>query len=818
MFLTIKTIMQIALLSSIMVLVILGLRTVLGRKLNQRVFVMLWALVLFRMILPVTIQSPVNVIRLFPAQEKAVVLSAPADLETEEIMAPESVHDISAGAENEIIPQAEAVAAEMSDRTAEAPLNAYTGITAILKSLSIWQIVFWVWAAGALTAAIISIVRLVSFQKRIRSIRFISNSLVAKKVYTDCHRLGIRRSVAVFESDYIDSPITCGLLKPKIILPTLMTKRIGKHKTELIIFHELIHIKNNDMLKNYIWLLAKIIYWFNPMVYIGYLKYQEDIELLCDDIVRQKHSKEDMLQYIQGILDMVKYTQGEFAVPAFVPFSQHKTKVRKRVEIMLKPTKKKATATVLVCVIALMLIIGCFTTACMKQEQDNDMQAPEKAILVSEDTAVEKEADSPEEKAERTGAEIINAFDYWDNDDETVTVDIDAEVYMPKISSFPIAVLDEQEITPELVERLTNVMFGDVPVFQYGVMTKAMYESAIERVNESATDMNSDMADASGAKNLDELRKVADIQIEKIKKAMVNAPDEVPLADFDDVNSSMGFVGSVETGEDYPGIIAAQTSDSSFRQVLLKNYEGNEKEFDPIESTPLDIDSQDEMFLAARKVAEDFIKQAGIQGVRLDKAYLLEDAIWYTASDNAPREQIGSDGYFHIFAFERVIGDGTVSFTFSHGEFAEPFEKILVWVKDNELKQFKWLAPMKLDRITEELNDLNINYTEAIEVFKEQAGETYLDEFDFFDHADVKVNRIVFELVMYKEKSTGTFRVVPAWTFYGQVLCRATERYANDNGLKAGEYFDATSRWVTADTLMCINAVDGSVIWLDNRG
>ncbi len=358
----IKQILLTALLSSAMIAAVLLVRRLFRDKLQTRVISLLWFLAMVRLMLPVTIEAPFHVGSLLPqtvseavTQTDSALNDAPA-LETG--FSPTAAETMTATAE-----PAETETAASSEKTFRVP------------EISLWQIAFAVWALGAAAACAITLRRMGMFLSRIKARKLLYEGTIAKKAYLSSNVLGIYRNVFVYECEYIDSPITCGVIRPKILLPRHLIQQIGESKTGLILFHELVHVKRQDVLKNYLWMLAKIVYWFNPLVYLGSRAFLEDIEMACDEVVKKKHSREQMLEYSQGLLDVIRLSQGEIVLPTAISFCKDTTKIRKRVENMLKPKRKSKLAMTAAVAMMMVFTFGCFTSACMPEKTDSAMNA-----------------------------------------------------------------------------------------------------------------------------------------------------------------------------------------------------------------------------------------------------------------------------------------------------------------------------------------------------------------------------------------------------------------------------------------------------------
>jgi len=90
--------------------------------------------------------------------------------------------------------------------------------------------------------------------------------------------------VKLLISDRISTPLTFGILSPKIIFPKIL-KLSDETEIKCVLTHELIHIKRFDNLWKIMVLIVVSIYWFNPFVWIMYVLFNRDIELSCDEKV-----------------------------------------------------------------------------------------------------------------------------------------------------------------------------------------------------------------------------------------------------------------------------------------------------------------------------------------------------------------------------------------------------------------------------------------------------------------------------------------------------------------------------------------------------
>lgn len=85
----------------------------------------------------------------------------------------------------------------------------------------------------------------------------------------------------LFMSSYLDTPFTLGLISPKVIIPRRL---IDMDETDLryVIKHELVHIKNKDLVYKSLGLLVMAIHWFNPVCILLLNELSNMAEICCD--------------------------------------------------------------------------------------------------------------------------------------------------------------------------------------------------------------------------------------------------------------------------------------------------------------------------------------------------------------------------------------------------------------------------------------------------------------------------------------------------------------------------------------------------------
>ncbi len=98
-------------------------------------------------------------------------------------------------------------------------------------------------------------------------------------------RFGFARNILVLVSDRIDTPTLIGWIKPLILLPTGVALGFPRQQIELILAHELGHLRRYDHLVNLFQALLEIVLFYHPVVHWVAREIRNEREICCDELV-----------------------------------------------------------------------------------------------------------------------------------------------------------------------------------------------------------------------------------------------------------------------------------------------------------------------------------------------------------------------------------------------------------------------------------------------------------------------------------------------------------------------------------------------------
>jgi beta-lactamase regulating signal transducer with metallopeptidase domain len=97
-------------------------------------------------------------------------------------------------------------------------------------------------------------------------------------------RLRLARAVSVLQSTLVKTPIVIGWFRPLVLLPACIVTGVPESQLELILAHELAHIRRHDYLVNLLQTLIETLFFYHPAVWWLSRQIRNERENCCDDV------------------------------------------------------------------------------------------------------------------------------------------------------------------------------------------------------------------------------------------------------------------------------------------------------------------------------------------------------------------------------------------------------------------------------------------------------------------------------------------------------------------------------------------------------
>ena len=170
----------------------------------------------------------------------------------------------------------------------------------------------WIWITGIACLLLYFLYTYVKEYQAFRKCVPVQNEIARRMI----RKRGFIRKIRLYEGEAFQTPVTYGVLFPKIVLP-IKADTVSRLDLRNMIAHELEHIRKFDVFKRYILAVFLCLHWFNPLAWLLYRLYQEDQEIACDErVLRQMKGKRGK-NYIYTMIKMSADGKRHFAATGF---------------------------------------------------------------------------------------------------------------------------------------------------------------------------------------------------------------------------------------------------------------------------------------------------------------------------------------------------------------------------------------------------------------------------------------------------------------------------------------------------------------------
>lgn len=320
--------------SSVLIAVVAALRFILRGKISLRLQYALWALVLIRLLIPVSFgASSVSVMNAVPdvltetSPSTGVPLDryAPSEGVLPQLSSPATLESVGVGA------------------------NLQTGVSGVPDHVIDWKsVALVVWLVGLVVLSLFLLITNIRFYLRLKRDRRIT---------------GISGyPLPVYFSGMVETPCIYGLFHPAIYV----TQEAQEYERTLrhVLEHEATHYRHGD----HIWAILRgvclVLHWYNPFVWLAASLSMRDAELACDEGTIKRIGEEFRSDYSRSLVGL---TCKERTAPTFLITSTtmtgSKEDIQERVMLIAKKPKTALYTLVAVVLVAIVAVGSAFTGA-----------------------------------------------------------------------------------------------------------------------------------------------------------------------------------------------------------------------------------------------------------------------------------------------------------------------------------------------------------------------------------------------------------------------------------------------------------------------
>mgnify|MGYP000897548755 CR=1 FL=1 len=332
--------------SSVLILVVIVLRHFLKGKISLRLQYALWALVLIRLLVPVTLfESPISVMNVIQAAKYArdvSVASTPAPTLS-------SAYG-GIGAENVAV----------SGGTEQ---NVTNSVTNVSHHVFRWGLLAqWVWYIGIGIVGLTLLLSNLSFSRKLRKTR-------KKYQAYNC-------KLPIYEVEALPSPCLFGVFRPAIYITLNVTG--DKTKLRHVLAHELTHYHHGDHIWSALRSICLAIHWYNPLVWLAAILSRRDAELACDESAIKSIGEANRMEYGRTLIRLTcEKRRAMDLLYCATTMTDGKNGIKERITLIAKKPKMLVPAFVAVLLVTFLAVGFTFTGAKTENAQIIPLTADE---------------------------------------------------------------------------------------------------------------------------------------------------------------------------------------------------------------------------------------------------------------------------------------------------------------------------------------------------------------------------------------------------------------------------------------------------------
>jgi len=307
-------------------ILVTGIGLALRRKLSPSLHAMLLTLVVIRLLIPISIGSPLSIHK--PIDNW---FSGESEESAKRIQ-PREVRDHAYG----VFPNADATATQWTPNQPQVqPSVSYSDAWEFILFSALVVVIFV--SAWLLVRSVSSHIR---FALKLRSCRLLDDQRLIDLLLRECDSLAIGRRPAMREVPSLLAPAVFGLFRHTICLPPSLTEKLSEQELRWVIRHELAHIRRYDIPVMIIASIAGAFHWFNPIVWLIVNRLRAAMEAAADRLAVQNLSDSDAAAYGELLLRFAETSVGGKRSPTLglISFASGKD-LKQRIELLMRDCK-----------------------------------------------------------------------------------------------------------------------------------------------------------------------------------------------------------------------------------------------------------------------------------------------------------------------------------------------------------------------------------------------------------------------------------------------------------------------------------------------
>jgi beta-lactamase regulating signal transducer with metallopeptidase domain len=333
--------------AAVLAIVVFLLLQLCGERMTPAWRYRLWCVVILRLLLVIAPSSPWSVFNLVARRPERAERQIAEHVSDSPIVdpraAPRVLPDISSDSLPKTDPAELPIAAQQPSATQTSALHE-PAMEPPRSSLLPWSAITnvrnleWIWLTGCLVLGLRLLQSSFALRRRLAACRRVDDRHVLSLLNATQAKFRLRRSPILLVTPESVSPYIVGAFSPKIIVPESIAMEASPARLRHVLAHEMAHLVRGDLWANWLFLLARIVHWFNPAAWWAFRELQAAREQACDELALAALGDSNRSEYAATIVELAANLLPSSAAPATIGLFSSRDHLKNRIHRLARPT------------------------------------------------------------------------------------------------------------------------------------------------------------------------------------------------------------------------------------------------------------------------------------------------------------------------------------------------------------------------------------------------------------------------------------------------------------------------------------------------
>lgn len=231
--------------------------------------------------------------------------------------------------------------------------------------VSVSFVLVGVWLLGCFVAMILWARSQMTLSQVIANGRVSTDPVLVEMCESRRKALRLYRKIQCIVVDENIGPAACGLLHPRILLPSSLIRDLNAEELRTVLVHEIEHVRRWDGVYSLVVSIVTVVHWFNPLAYVICRQLRHQIELAVDASTIEAIGEHMRRSYGELLIQLAQRSTSRHGI---AHMAAKRSNLRARINELASPTKASRVRSFFALVAALVLVICGLTDAALTQD------------------------------------------------------------------------------------------------------------------------------------------------------------------------------------------------------------------------------------------------------------------------------------------------------------------------------------------------------------------------------------------------------------------------------------------------------------------